>query len=235
MRSSQGIRIISSGGLRAIALHQIAVKRAIFRSKFISGWLSNMFSKKWLLLVCLATVGCNKPGANNLDILQAAAQKHQTCLTQRTFRDECVATQEALDIARLTVVKAGTEERQIDAATQLGVLSVHEKIENSPYDSFMARRKEVIASNLIHVSPEVLAEDEALARTMKAAQNNDQPLTRRQQAENALVQVMLEEKYPGYFSEPANGIETDREILNMVCKAGTRADLSEACKRFKRH
>lgn len=187
------------------------------------------------MLVCVtAAAGCNDPATNNLDILQAAAQKHQSCLTIRTYRDECVATRDALDIARLTVVKAGTEERQIEAATKLGVLAVKEKVDDSPYDSFMKRRKEVIATNLINVSPEMLAEDEALARTIQAAKNNTQPMTRRQQAENALVQVMLEEKYPGYFSEPENGIETDREILNMVCKAGTRADLSEACKRFKR-
>jgi hypothetical protein len=169
-----------------------------------------------------------------LDELQLAAGKYQTCMVKRTYKDECAQAQDSMETARLTAIKAGSETAQVDAAIGLGVRGVKGASDESPYADFLKRRKEAIAANLIRANADELSEDEALAKTLAEQRNNTQPLSSRQKAEMLLIQSILEEKYPSYFSEPPNGIETDPEILNMVCKDGTPANQSQVCKRFRK-
>lgn len=168
-----------------------------------------------------------------LDGLQKAAGKYQSCLVKRTYKDECTNLAEAMETARLTAVKIGSAPSQIEAAQALGTRAVKGAEQDSPYGDFLKRRKEVIAANLIRANEEQLREDEALAKTMKELKDNNQPLTTRQKAEMLLIQSILEEKYPSYFSEPPNGIESDPEILTLVCKEGAPAYQAQSCKRFR--
>ena len=186
-----------------------------------------------ILLGCiaLAMAGCAK---DPLDNVEKAAAKYRDCMAKRTFKDECAVQQEAVETARLVAVKAGSQPSQIDAARTLGMRSVKGGEEESPYAAFLKRRKEVLATNLMRANEEQLREDEALAKTIEELKSNKQPLSQRQKAEMLLVQSMLEEKYPTYFTEPANGIESDPEILNMVCQEGTQANLAQACRRYKK-
>jgi len=181
------------------------------------------------LVVVLA--GCEE---DPLERFQSATTAHQTCLAERTYKDECRETGFAVETARLECVKQGLAGERIDAASQLGVRFAKGSEQASPYAEFLKRRKEVIAANLIRANEDQFREDEALARTLSERKNSDQPLSPRQKAEMQLIQTMLEEKYPTYFSEPPNGIETDPEILSIVCKGGGRAAEAQACKRFKK-
>jgi len=169
-----------------------------------------------------------------LDNLQKTAGKYQGCLVKRTYKDECASLAEALETARLMAVKVGSAPSQIEAAQSLGIRAVKGSENESPYGDFLKRRKEVIAANLIRANEDQLREDEALAKTLKELKENNQPLTTRQKAEMLLIQSILEEKYPTYFSEPPNGIEGDPEILNLVCKEGTPAASAQSCKRFQK-
>jgi hypothetical protein len=174
--------------------------------------------------------GCAK---DPLDAVEKAAGKYQACMVKRTYKDECRRQEDDLETARLQAVKAGSEPVRIEAARSLGFRGVAGAVEDSPYTDFMKRRKEAIATHLIRANREQLEQDEALANTIQGLSDKGQPLTSRQQAEMLLIQSMLEEKYPAYFSEPPNGIEADPEILGLVCKQGSKAMLAQACKRFR--
>jgi len=170
-----------------------------------------------------------------LDDLQDAATSLQSCLVKRTYRDECQAPQQAFEKARLLAVKAGRQPEQIDAAQTLGRLAVAGSEEDSPYADFSRRRREVLAANLMKLNPGSFREDESLARALDAIKNANEPLSKRQRAEAMLIQSMLEERFPNHFAEPEDGIESDPEILNLICREGARANAAQACLRFQRN
>jgi hypothetical protein len=186
-----------------------------------------------VLLGCL-TLSLSGCGKDPLDVLQKAAGKYQTCMVKRTYKDECRTLEEAMETARLTAVKLGSQTAQIEAAASLGRRGVQGSVESSPYADFLKRRKAAVAAHLIRADAEQLREDEALAKTLAELNDHQQPRSPRQQAETLLIQSILEEKYPTYFSEPPNGIETDPEILSLVCVEGSPARLAQACQRFTR-